>query len=588
MKIKIQYTFAILLLLSGLQQSFAQKKDENIGTEVVNVVKPYTPTISDAFKIKETPTLEDEDNTKKEPIKYTIFSFPVASTFTPSKGRAAGVDKSKAETLYHNFVTAGLGNYANLFGELYITQEIGDNDYAAGMVKHLSSQGGIKDVEAEDGFMNSSIDLTYGSKQKEFSWNADLGFQAQRYYWYGVSDDYRTSSTLTPNQISGIYDNVDQGINYSNFYVGGKIGFNDSAFNEITLKYDRFWDKYDSSENRFIAKPSFKFDLGDTTIKTKVIVDYVGGEHAKAFSAALPLKYGFANFGLNPSFAMNRDDWSFNIGATAFYGMNTEISKNKFFIYPNVTASLKVVGDLMVFYLGAEGGLEQNSYKDFTDENPFVSPNIYVSPTDKQYDAYAGLKGKLSNYISYDVRGGVMSEKNKPLFLSNPYNSINPYQEAHQYGNSFGVVYDDVKTVSFSGGLKFDMSKNFSAGINGEFHKYANHFEEEAWNLPEIKLGANLDVNITERWYAGAAVFFVGERKDQLVRTNIIPLIPVSNTVTVGSYFDANAHVGYKINERFAAFLRLNNIANQNYEKWLNYPVQSFQVMLGGNYKFDF
>jgi len=36
-------------LLLATQFSFAQKKDENIGTEVVNVVKPYTPTISDAF-----------------------------------------------------------------------------------------------------------------------------------------------------------------------------------------------------------------------------------------------------------------------------------------------------------------------------------------------------------------------------------------------------------------------------------------------------------------------------------------------------------------------------------------------------------
>ena len=53
-----------LILVS--QFSFSQKKDENIGTEVVNVVKPYTPTISDAFKVKETPALEDEDNTKKE------------------------------------------------------------------------------------------------------------------------------------------------------------------------------------------------------------------------------------------------------------------------------------------------------------------------------------------------------------------------------------------------------------------------------------------------------------------------------------------------------------------------------------------
>ena len=89
-----------LILVS--QFVLAQKKDENIGTEVVNVVKPYTPTISDAFKVKETPTLEDEDNTKKEVIKYSIFSFPVASTFTPSKGRAANVDKSESEKLFKN------------------------------------------------------------------------------------------------------------------------------------------------------------------------------------------------------------------------------------------------------------------------------------------------------------------------------------------------------------------------------------------------------------------------------------------------------------------------------------------------------
>src|SRR3954468_23209659 len=94
-KINFQNKIAVAILLVGTQYSYAQKKDENIGTEVVNVVKPYTPTISDAFKVKETPVIEDEDNTQKEKIEYNIFSFPVASTFTPSKGRAAGVDKAK-------------------------------------------------------------------------------------------------------------------------------------------------------------------------------------------------------------------------------------------------------------------------------------------------------------------------------------------------------------------------------------------------------------------------------------------------------------------------------------------------------------
>ena len=36
------------------------------------------------------------------------------------------------------------------------------------------------------------------------------------------------------------------------------------------------------------------------------------------------------------------------------------------------------------------------------------------------------------------------------------------------------------------------------------------------------------------------------------------------------------------------SFLKFNNIGNQGYQKWLNFPVQSFQVMLGASYKFDF
>jgi hypothetical protein len=44
---------------------------------------------------------------KKEIIRYTIFSFPVASTFTPSKGKAEGVDKQKKVHLFNNYATLG-------------------------------------------------------------------------------------------------------------------------------------------------------------------------------------------------------------------------------------------------------------------------------------------------------------------------------------------------------------------------------------------------------------------------------------------------------------------------------------------------
>ena len=536
--------------------------------------------------MKETPTLEDSDNSKKENITYTIFSFPVASTFSPSKGKAANVDKSKEETLYKNYFTGGLGNYKTILGELYVTENVGDTDYVAGMLKHLSSQGGIEDVPVNDSYFNTSLDLTYGSKKSDYSWSTDLGYQLQKYHWYGLPSEY--GSSLTPEERVAIYDRVDSGQTYNNFYVGGKISFIESAFSEINVKYNRFWDGYDSAENRFIAKPSFKFDIEDKTIKTNLIVDYVGGSFAKDYTETASIDYGYTNFGLYPSFAMKKDDWSINIGASIFYSMDTKYDDNQLLFYPQVNASLKVVGDWMLFYTGLEGSLDQNSYRDFTNENSFLSPTLFIKPTNKQFDLYAGLKGKLSNYISYNLKGSYVSEKDKGLFRSNPYDETIQVQDEFRYGNSFGVVYDKLKTLRFFGELKADFSKNISFGVNGTFSSFSTTDEKEAWNLPALKLGTNLNVAITPKWYAGAEAFFVGERKDLVQKTNVLTLLPEMNVQKLDSYFDVNANVGYKYNERFTAFLRLNNIANQAYQKWLNYSVQSFQIMLGGNYKFDF
>jgi len=585
MKIKFQY-IAIIAAFVSASGAFAQKKDENIGTEVVNVVKPYTPTISDAFKVKETPVIEDEDNTQKEKIEYNIFSFPVASTFTPSKGRAAGVDKAKRETLYNNYATLGVGNYGTVNAELFVTENLNRNEYVGGMFRHLSSQGGIDEVALDDKYRNTSIDLTYGNRQKAYSWNTDLGFQNQAYNWYGLPLDYQIFD-------ADVIRSIDPKQTYNTFYIGGKIAAEDSFFREASAQYKRFWDAYGSAENRFFIKPSLDVDVADQRIKVDFVADYVGGTLAD--DTEFPSEYSNFNLGLQPSVVFQEDDFSVQLGAGLFYSMGKigDETNNKFYVYPQVKASYKVVGDLMVAYAGAEGALKQNSYADFVSQNQFISPMQVVTPTNQQYDIYVGLKGKLANAVSYNIRGSYMNEDNKSLFINfNP--SVLPGPGANlqgfQYGNSFSVIYDQVQTVSFFGELKADFSKSVSFGINGTYNSYSMDNQAEAWNLPELQVGATLDVDITPKWYAGTNVFFVGDRKDLVLPNNTFSDTGVYNTetVTLKSYFDLNAHVGYKYSERLTAFLKLNNIANQDYQRWVNYPVQGFQFLVGASYKFNF
>ena len=570
---QVKYIAAILFVT---QIVFAQKKDENIGTEVVNVVKPYTPTISDAFKVKETPSLDDEETQKKENIKYTIFSFPVASTFAPAKGKAAGVDKSPQEKIFSNYLTLAAGNYGTVNAELFVTENISNTDYFGGSLRHSSSQGGIDGVFLDDKFMNTTLDLTYGSRTNTMNWNADLGYQHQIYNWYGFYP-----GTITPETLA----TIDEQQTYHTLYVGGRLGLN-NILKESSVKFTRFWDAYGSAENRFVAKPSLEFDIVEQKIKADFVLDYISGSFDKNMVGNAGIKYGFTNVGFQPSIKIQKDDLTVNAGVGFFYSAAQEQGESKFFIYPQVTGSYRVVGDLMIFYAGLEGGLKQNSYRDFVQENFFVSPTLVVAPTDQKYDIYVGLKGKLANSVSYNIRGSYVNEDNRALFKSNGYEELVGF-EGYQYGNSFNVVYDKLKTVSFFGELKADFSKNVAFGINGTFSSYSTDVENEAWNLPALKLGASLDVNITQKWYAGTNVFFVGERKDFAHFASLTQ--PTFDTeVTLDSFFDLNAHIGYKHSERLTFFLKGNNLANQDYQRWLNFPVQGLQVLGGANYKFDF
>ena len=564
----------ITILFSNILS--AQKKDENIGTEVVNVVKPYTPTISDAFKVKETPTLEDEETSKKENIQYNIFSFPVASTFTPSKGKAANVDKSAQEKIFSNYLTLAAGNYGTVNAELFVTENISNTDYFGGMLRHNSSQGGIKEVVLDDKLFNTALDLTYGSRTRTLSWNADAGYQHQVYNWYGIRPNYFDQAIINA---------IDEQQTYHNLYLGGRLSLGDSFVKESSIKFNRFWDAFGSAENRFVLKPSFQFDIIEEKINVDLIVDYISGSFEKDFSGLNQIDYGFTNFGVQPSIAINKDDLSLNAGVGFFYSAAQESGESKFFIYPQITGSYKVVGDLMIAYAGIEGSLKQNSYKEFVDQNFFVSPTLGIAPTDQKYDIYLGLKGKLANSVSYNVRASYLNEQNKALFKSNGLTTTNASTDGYIFGNSFGVVYDHVKTIGFFGELKADFSKNVSFGINGTFNSFSTDVEKDAWNLPELNVASTLDVTITPKWYAGLKFFFVGEREEQFADTSQPEGF---QNFTLKSYFDLNAHIGYKHNERLTFFLKGNNLANQDYQRWLYFPVQGIQVMAGASYKFDF
>ncbi|EDP71789.1 probable integral outer membrane protein [Flavobacteriales bacterium ALC-1] len=574
---KIKFLIIIITISSSLTFAFAQERTKDtIDDQVVNVVKPYKPTISDAFKIKDTPQLNDSSTVKKKEVKYNIFSIPVASTFTPAKGKAAKVDKAKYVKLYDNYASLGVGTYTSILGEIYLNHELSTGENVGGYFSHHSSAGGIEDIVLDDNFSKTHLNIHYSQKLRDFSWKIDTGFDLQTYNWYGLPQ-----GIYTENQINMI----DPNHSFNSFYLGGKLKFDDALIKDGSVRFRRFGDNQDSGENRFIAKASFDVPVRGETINTEFSIDYIGGSFDRNYGIDEELKYGNVTFGLAPSYQMIEDDLTIDLGVKFVFLNDTEFSNNKFFIYPNIEASYRLVDEILIAYGGIKGDLIQNSYYDFASENPFVSPTLIVSPTDRQFRSFLGLKGKLSNNVSYNIKGNYYSEKGKALYRAN--NTLEAPEEEYQYGNSFGIVYDDVNTFSVAGELNIDVNRNFTLGIKGEYFNYNVDQQSEAWNLPDVTGSVFLDYQISEKWYTGGSIYYVGERKDRtLLEGPLIDTAPI--TVTLDSYFDANAHLGYKINDQLSVFGKVNNIANQDYNKWTSFPVQGIQFLLGATYQFDF
>ena len=400
----VQYTPLFLILFS--LTLIGQEKEENIGTEVVNIVKPYTPTISDAFKVKETPVLNDSIDTQKKKVQYQIFSVPVASTFTPAKGKAATVEKVKPIKLYDNYATLGFGNYTTILGELFSNFQISRTDNAGFFFRHNSSQGGIDGVRLENKYYNTQLDGNYTSRQRDVSYRLDAGLKHQLFNWYGLNETYDNADD---EFIAGL----DAQQTYFSGMVGGSISVDDSFFEKVSANVRFLGDAYGSSEFNFKAKPEFSFPLTTFTLKVDGEVDYLSGSFEKQYIdiGLGGINYSQLNAGITPSLVYLNDDLTLSLGVTAMAGLDLENSDTNFFLYPQINASYRLVDEFIIVYGGADGGLTQNSFYDFKEENPYVSPTLFIAPTSQLYNGFGGIKGKITNSVGYNLRASYGKEE---------------------------------------------------------------------------------------------------------------------------------------------------------------------------------
>lgn len=588
-----KYLTIFILIFIGkvtLAQEETTVKKDSIKTEVVNVVTSYTPKVTDAFKIKKKPTIELSDKAQKKKLTYQIFPAPVASTFVPKSGSFKGVDLGEKERLYSNYVAVGFGNNTTPYFETFLRHSTRfENDFGL-YAKYTSSNDPVKNTFLDSGFSNLLANLYYQQEDRSFDWKVGLDIERNRYNWYGLPNNL-SFNALVLNAID-----EKQVYNYINGY--GKIMFpdNDSYINYATLSASYFFDAWNSNEIAVSLQPQFQFPLQYLGANWQDIVvdaslEYLGGKFNQSYENTTDIQHSFFTVGLKPTYKFKVKNFDVKLGTKVYFTSDGEQSVSQFFVYPDVQISYPIINNFANIYVGADGDLHTNSYKKLSDENPFISPTQFLTQTNEMYNFFGGFNGKLGPTISYNTRLSYSKEEDKALFSINNSKSAgntslfngNPIQ-GFEYGNSYSVIYDDVNTLSFFGEIEWNFNKNLVLGANGTFNSYTPNRQEKAWNLPKLKSELFAKYK-TKKWYAATNIFFVSGRSD----VNYAGVFPsISNVISLPKYFDVNLNGGYHFNDTLSAFIKVNNLFNNNYERFSNFNVQGFQVLGGVTYKFDF
>lgn len=569
----------------GFLISFAQRETDTIKTEKLIVIKQYSPTLNDAFKIKSKPSISDSIKKTQKNVDYSIFSVPVASTFTPVKGTASAVKPQPKPYTFQNYARLGAGNFTNIHGQFYGSVFLNRYQKLNVDFEHLSSAGGIEAVRLDDDFMDTGLGLDFESAERYFTWHAGIDVNYKRYNWYGIDTD-------NINNVDLLFGADISEIKPLQTYVGlsafGQLEFESDFIKQTELKFQNFSDDYGSSENLISFDSDFKFYLGYDAIDLNLNINYLTGNFDQSYNLPeIGIDYGFLTASAQPSYQFESGDLTLDIGLKASMLNNVELEETDIFVYPKINASYKF-SDEMLFYAGLDGDLNQNTYQNIVEQNPFVSPTLALQPTDNAITGFAGVNGKVGT-LSYNLKAFYKQENNYAFFVENRvtggFGQFFP-QNNFEYSNSFELRYGDLSTLGLNAELNYAAFDDFNIGLSAEYFNYSVDNLPEASYLPDFKVNLNANYQIAEKWYLHSTLFFVGERES--VNYIILPYDGIGlGSTTVDSFIDLNFGIDYQLSQRLGLFVSGKNLLDDNYEQWRNYSVQGLQIMGGLSYQFD-
>lgn len=570
--LKIKHITTIILALSITGIAYSQ--DQDLDFDEIQVVAPYMPTVSEAFKILENPKLEDTLGVEID-IDYSIQPLKINTSFDVEPISPARMRGEPLPKLYKGLAKAGIGTHTTPYAEVYYNT-LRSNEYAYGVrAKHISSSGEIDGYEYSQ-YSDNMINA-YGKKfYRNITLNTDLKYKRDMIHYYGFNEDDFVDNTDALDAIQNINkSDIQQSFNIINAGINYNTNHMDSAKlqHSAGIFYRYMFDKYDMSEQFFSISGDLGKQLPPDPLGFAETQYFKLSANADFFSS--DVKSDVVNRGLislEPRLYSQYNLFKFYIGLNVL----TQIDKNTYLkFYPQAYAQASIVKDVLIAYGTFSGGMEKYNYYSLSRTNPYINTQN-MSPLrfmNKKADLTGGFKGSISSYIAYNFSISNTEIEDFAFFVNDTSEVLN---------NKFTLVYDDVRRFNFRAEIFTQISEKFRLRLVSDYYEYSLANEREAWHMPTIVVGVGGKYNIQDKIILSLDAF---ARNSTYARDfdNSGNAVPIE---LEGFHVDTNISLEYRYTRLLSVFLNFNNIQNQPLEKWMNYPTQKFNFLGGVSYAF--
>ena len=523
---------------------------QTLPSENVTVLKNFEAQLLDAERINVDPSLPAPDTARSAQV-YRLPYRELNIDYPPPSIRPYGMRREKMGDSYHGIIRAGGGFPNSLYGNGSYRYLFEDKMDLGIHVNHHSAS--FKKLENQR-FSNTDagLDGTYYFDQG-FAINAGLGYALNNVFFYGYNEDPTFSDTIMVPA-----DDVRQRFSTIRLHGGILNGERTVADFNYGAHLDAYFlnDSYASKEKGFDLKIH-----GTKWFDKKHSLNVLLRTDFTFFEDTIPKK--LHNFYLIPAFTFHAD--AFNIKA----GVNIASHNDKFDYFPDVLFTLNILGSQLAAFAGAEGTLQKNTFQSLTTYNPFLISRPELRNT-RIMHVFGGVKGNVS-FFEYSGQVGYKGTRDLALFQLQE----NPLVPSHR---RFEVLYDTVSIININGSLIVDLMEGLRIMGTVNQNIYTTTQQEKAWHLPALSINGAVQYTTLEDKLV---------LRGELYMENGVPYLNEEGKADyLNALFDVSLGAEYFFTKNIGAFVKVNNLADNQRQRWLYYPTYGINALAGVSARF--